>query len=192
MDAGQIVSLVLVSVGGSGAIIAALSSWLGKIWADRLAETEKARHSKELEQLKLELDKVRAQDLFISELYVEGIREYSSEQARQLRQAYLFLFEPRSSTADAAGKDPDERVEMAVREVMQPLRQHLGLLDESTMSKMYSIQNELLKLKDRTPDEWKREKNELFNEIELARQFVKADKIAFRLGLISRSLEERK
>ncbi len=57
----------LASLGGAGIVIIALSSWLGKVWASRLMESEKHENQKQLtlitEQLKkqnsLELEKIR-------------------------------------------------------------------------------------------------------------------------------------
>jgi len=46
---------VLATLGGGGAIVFALSSWLGKIFASRIAEREKARHARDLEEAKSEL-----------------------------------------------------------------------------------------------------------------------------------------
>jgi hypothetical protein len=43
---------ILASIGGGAAIVFAFSNWLGKIWANRLMEKEKAEHSRELESLK--------------------------------------------------------------------------------------------------------------------------------------------
>lgn len=53
----QLISALLASVGGAGAIIIAVSSWLGKVWANRLMEKDRAQHSKELEALKNQYSK---------------------------------------------------------------------------------------------------------------------------------------
>jgi len=53
VDIINIVTASLLSVGGGAAIIFGLSSWLGKIWANRLMEAERAKHSKELEGLRI-------------------------------------------------------------------------------------------------------------------------------------------
>lgn len=50
----NIAGSIIISIGGAGAIIFGLSSWLGKVWANRLMEQEKANYSKELEKLKSE------------------------------------------------------------------------------------------------------------------------------------------
>ncbi|MGZ8365311.1 MAG: hypothetical protein ACXW37_03050 [Nitrospira sp.] len=46
---------VLGSLGGGAALVFAFSSWLGKVWATRIADAERARFSKELEGYRNEL-----------------------------------------------------------------------------------------------------------------------------------------
>lgn len=46
---------VVASLGGGGLIVFCLSSFLGKVWADRLMESERARHNQELERLRATL-----------------------------------------------------------------------------------------------------------------------------------------
>lgn len=55
-DVLKIAAAVITAVGGSGAIILGLSSWIGKIWADRLLEKEKHRLSIEIEKAKRDFD----------------------------------------------------------------------------------------------------------------------------------------
>jgi hypothetical protein len=43
---------ILASIGGGTAIVFGFSSWLGKVWANRLMEKEKNEHSRELEFLR--------------------------------------------------------------------------------------------------------------------------------------------
>jgi hypothetical protein len=60
MTAPEIFKLIgafILSVGSAGLILAALSTWLGKVWASRILESERAKHSKELEKLRAELHK---------------------------------------------------------------------------------------------------------------------------------------
>ena len=52
----EIAGAILVSLGGGGAIVVGLSSWLGKVWANRILENEKSAHSKELESYKSQLE----------------------------------------------------------------------------------------------------------------------------------------
>ena len=53
----EIASAIILSLGGSGAIIVGLSSWLGKVWANRILEAEKAEHQREIEGYKADLQK---------------------------------------------------------------------------------------------------------------------------------------
>ena len=51
----SITSGVLLSLGGGGAILICLSGWLGKVWAERLMNKERQRHSEELARLRSDL-----------------------------------------------------------------------------------------------------------------------------------------
>lgn len=187
-------------------IAAGLGSYLGSFFTKegelRALKRNFAEHLKQLEvetkitakinhEFQTELENLKsllAQDVFVRALYADGIRQYSSEQGYALRQAYLVVYEPKSSTLDSAGENTEIRLEAAIQCVMQPLRKHIGLLDEQTISRIYDAQNELDELKGRSPDELQERKNQVFNLTEVARKFVKADLIAHRLGLIQRPL----
>ena len=49
-DVFAISGSILASIGGGTAIVFGFSNWLGKIWANRLMEKEKAEYSKEMEK----------------------------------------------------------------------------------------------------------------------------------------------
>ena len=53
-EIAAIAGTILASLGGGAAIVFAFSSWLGKVWANRLMEKERAEYNKELERLKSE------------------------------------------------------------------------------------------------------------------------------------------
>ena len=53
----KIVAGVIAALGGGGAIIAGLSSWLGKVWADRLMAKETAKFREDLERLTKQLER---------------------------------------------------------------------------------------------------------------------------------------
>jgi hypothetical protein len=48
----EIGGAILLSVGGAGAVLFALSSWLGKVWAARILEQDRKKYSEELEAIK--------------------------------------------------------------------------------------------------------------------------------------------
>ena len=126
--------------------------------------------------------------VFVRDLYIDGIKDYSSKQALALREAYLLFFEEsHSGRQDIAGKDFDIKLNETVQMVMTPLRKHLGILDEETIKKIYDVQHYLYKFQ--SLEKLKSQKIEFFNVTDMARQFVKADQIAFRLGLIKEPLK---
>jgi hypothetical protein len=51
----EIAFAILASLGVSGGIIFVCSSWLGKIWANRILESDRAKFQKEIESLKSDL-----------------------------------------------------------------------------------------------------------------------------------------
>src|SRR5579863_7959095 len=54
-EAFSVASAVLVSIGGAGVVLIMLSSWLGRLWASRILEREKAELTKSIEATKAEL-----------------------------------------------------------------------------------------------------------------------------------------
>lgn len=51
----EVAGVILATLGSGGVIVFALSSWLGKVWANRLMAREILQHSKDLETLRNEL-----------------------------------------------------------------------------------------------------------------------------------------
>lgn len=60
-DVLKVVLGVLASLGGGGAIVLAMSGYIGKIWAARILERERAQHAKELEELRSKLSSLVAE-----------------------------------------------------------------------------------------------------------------------------------
>jgi len=54
----EIAQAVLLSLGGGGAIVFGLSSFLGKFWAQKILQSEKKEHDKEIAQFRTELDQL--------------------------------------------------------------------------------------------------------------------------------------
>lgn len=60
MDVHDVLSVsatILASLGGGGFLVVALSSWLGKLWAERLMSKERRQFEKELKSLESEYKK---------------------------------------------------------------------------------------------------------------------------------------
>jgi hypothetical protein len=51
----RIAGAIIISVGGAGVLVVGLSSWLGKVWATRIADAERARLAKDVEGYRSEL-----------------------------------------------------------------------------------------------------------------------------------------
>jgi len=82
----SIAATILASLGGAGVIVLGLSDRVGKLWAERLMIKEKANHDRELEQLRVELQKESQQ--YIAKLTSEieiykqtHLREHSDKLA---------------------------------------------------------------------------------------------------------------
>jgi hypothetical protein len=56
-SAFQLASAIIASLGGGGALVFGLSSYLGRIWADRALEMERHKYAEMLQAAKGELDK---------------------------------------------------------------------------------------------------------------------------------------
>jgi hypothetical protein len=52
----NVAAAIIASVGGAGVILLALAGWLGKVWAARILEEDRAKYQSELERLKGELE----------------------------------------------------------------------------------------------------------------------------------------
>lgn len=52
-----VVLQIIASLGGGGLIVAGLSSWLGKVWADRLMARERVDHEAQLARLQANLER---------------------------------------------------------------------------------------------------------------------------------------
>jgi hypothetical protein len=74
-DAFKLVATALVSVGGGGAIVMAMSGFLGRVWAGRLMERERADHARQLERLRSDLADQSAQRLRAIETELHVFRE---------------------------------------------------------------------------------------------------------------------
>lgn len=56
-DISYIALTVLGSIGTAGGIVFGMSSWLGKVWANRLMANERQQHEKELTELRSKLER---------------------------------------------------------------------------------------------------------------------------------------
>lgn len=68
----KVSAAIISSVGGAAVIMFVLSSWLGKVWANRILEKDKLLYSSELERIKNQLHAESDKQKFVFSLYFEG------------------------------------------------------------------------------------------------------------------------
>ena len=71
-DAFKLAVAILTSVGGASFIIVGLSSWLGKVWANRILEKDRLKYSSELEKIKSQLQTENQKQQLMFSMYFEG------------------------------------------------------------------------------------------------------------------------
>lgn len=111
----ELSAAIIASVGGAGFIVIGLSNWLGKIWANRILENEKEKHTKEIEKYKNELvmelehlKRYNEKNIFVSKLQFEKEFEIYLELWESLFDVYVCtnsLF----ARIDSFPQDLDER-----------------------------------------------------------------------------------
>lgn len=127
----SIANAVLLSLGGGGVLVFALSSWLGKVWATRILEKEKNELQKEYTNFKSKLDK---------DLYQHNVAflRLDAQRADAIRELYshlvawhvslLKVLDPR----DLNGK-PESWVLAKYASWASELKEHAWHLRHSTM-----------------------------------------------------------
>nr|WP_298251120.1 hypothetical protein [uncultured Halomonas sp.] len=66
---------IIASLGGGAVIVFALSNWLGKLWTERLMETERHQHVIELEELKASLKRTSEEQIASIKAHIDIARE---------------------------------------------------------------------------------------------------------------------
>jgi len=106
-DAFKLASSIFVSIGGGSVIIFSLSSWLGKIWAERILSADRNHYQKQMESLKH--DYQRQMEVFRSDvaLKLEIAKRFSENQFRLYNELWRSLCDLK-----AAGDSLWERVDI--------------------------------------------------------------------------------
>ncbi|MDP3110613.1 MAG: hypothetical protein Q8M71_00740 [Thermodesulfovibrionales bacterium] len=87
MTTEQVVTIcisVLTGLGGGAAIIIRLSSWLGRVWANRILEKDRLKYNRELEIVKNELGRA-------SQEYLIKFSTLHAERGQMIRELYKKL-----------------------------------------------------------------------------------------------------
>jgi hypothetical protein len=98
----QIAFAVITSLGGGGVIVFGLSSFLGKVWADRLALAERKVFEKDIESYRNELNKlaeerrdalIRKRDVYRDVVRTMRIHLAGSSPSADAKDAFLLAFD---------------------------------------------------------------------------------------------------
>lgn len=71
-DVFKLAAAILTSVGGASLLIVGLSSWLGKVWANRILEKDRLKYNSELEKIKSQLQIENQKQQLMFSMYFEG------------------------------------------------------------------------------------------------------------------------
>lgn len=80
----EIAAAVLTSLGGGGLIILGMSGWLGKVWADRLMQAERAKHDKDLVAYRAKLEREQAELRATQESELTALRTTLTHDSQEL------------------------------------------------------------------------------------------------------------
>lgn len=135
MQVLEVVSGVIVSLGGGAAIVAGCSSWIGKVWADKLMEKEKSKFARELEQLKhamlrdAESYKIKLKKSeFIFQKEYEAASEFSA-MLRRLLPKFKHFLEQEGEWLDDLDKAEARSTDIEF-ELTEFLKSHGAILDD--------------------------------------------------------------
>ena len=127
----QIVSGVIISIGGAGAIIWKLSSYFGEIWAKKYLESIKKEYQKEIESYKTHLDMLKETSL-----------RYSGRQFELYNRLWHSLYALKS-TADMLWEKANEQ---NLKKFSQQLKETIDEVEKSYLFIEGNHYKELLKL----------------------------------------------
>lgn len=126
----QTIFAVIVSVGGAGAIILKLSSYLGELWAKKYLESIKKEYQKEIEDYKSQLDMLK-----------ETSSRYLGKQFELYNHLWHSLYALRS-TADVLWEEANEK------KLLKFSQQLKKTMDEVEKSYLFIEESHYLELKD--------------------------------------------
>ncbi len=141
---------IILSLGGSSAIVIVLSTWLGKVWANRILEEDKLKYSKELEltkakyekqleEYKQELDKSKS--LFI---------RYSESQFKLYNDLWATLCKLKSTANDLWNDANIENLRsfaLHLDKTINSIEKHRLLIEDDHYEKLLSILSTFNKFK---------------------------------------------
>lgn len=138
----DVIAAAMVSIVSASGIILALSNWLGKIWANRMLEQDKARYSREIEELKNKFNKELEYYKGQIELSRQALSRYSEHQFSLYNKLWLSLADLKIAGDRLWGKVDEDSVldfGVAVKRAKQDLLKNALLLEEEHEKELNKI-----------------------------------------------------
>jgi hypothetical protein len=135
----EVAAAILISLGGAGVIVMLCASWLGKVWANRILESERRKYGEELERVRSELEASRRmlQAELDKTVHVHRIQFETEFQA--LADIWAKLAAVRSAMAAlrpigdvVSDEDPDARLQRRLVEFRTALNAFLRAVDDQS------------------------------------------------------------
>ncbi|MEJ5261473.1 MAG: hypothetical protein WHT45_02245 [Ignavibacterium sp.] len=137
-DVFKIITSAIISLGGGAAIVLAFSTWISKIWADKILEKDKFKYQNELEKLKkkyeLEYDKQKARFL-----------QYSNQQFELYNSLWSILVDLKANADELwndASDDNLQKFAKKLKETKTATEKSRLFLDNTHYQKLKSLLNE--------------------------------------------------
>jgi len=143
-DILKITGAIIASLGGGALIVAAFSSWLGKVWANRILESDRAKYKTAIEILKSGLEKkIHEHNVAISRI--------DEQRADAIQELYFYLVEWFEAALEirAPNKLQQEDMEVAIpayQEWARNLREKSVKLEKLAMLKAIYLSDETYKI----------------------------------------------
>lgn len=183
----KITLAVLTALGGGGAIVVALSSWLGKLWAERLMAKERSKYERELTELRANLEKANEESVRKLQTSLEIYRDTYLKQHNDKLGTYGFVISTLSEyLADMdlilRGKQPEGDVLDRFNRARLKAHGHLAMLaPQNVMDAWDSLIEFLFIALEQNPkapqhENWKEMRRRAYILINLIREDVGIDK----------------
>ena len=89
IESFELAQALLLSLGGGGLLVFALSSWLGKVWASRILASETRKYTQELEEIKKENSNYINALSTASSTHLESMKIYVDLKCKAVNQAWV-------------------------------------------------------------------------------------------------------
>lgn len=83
-DVIKVVATTLGSIASGGVVVLALAGWLGRVWANRIMENDRANHARLLEQMKADAARSLEAQRHDAQLTLHGLKERSDVLVKRL------------------------------------------------------------------------------------------------------------